>query len=117
MYDKMRLPRTPLIELKEKKLESLVSKYFSIPSNKLWYFPDPPSLTTSTVHDKNRNYRGLDNSTDKRWYQRKKSPEKEKITGKVAGNKISWKEQRMSECSQSLLARKACYRFLNFNTV
>ena len=30
-YDKIRLPRTPLIELKEKKLESLASKYFSYP--------------------------------------------------------------------------------------
>ena len=40
-YDKIRLPQTPLIELKEKKFESLASKYFSIPSDKLWYYPDP----------------------------------------------------------------------------
>ena len=48
-FDRIRLPRTPLIELKEKKLESLASKYFSIPTDKLWYYSDIASHTTNTA--------------------------------------------------------------------
>ena len=51
-YDKIRLPRTPPIQLQDKKLESLASKYFSIPTEKLWYYSDPPSLKTNTVEEK-----------------------------------------------------------------
>ena len=119
-YDKIRLPRTSLIELKENKLESLASKYFSIPSHKLWYYPDPPSLNKSTVHDKTETPEDLtiqqirDGITEE-----KKIPGKEKVADKLAGNKILWKAKRNNECPSF---HSHCWPekhaiVLNFNTV
>ena len=42
----LRLPRRHLgVTLAEKKLESLAAKYHSIPADKIWYYPEPPSQT------------------------------------------------------------------------
>ena len=59
---RIRLPRTPLIELKEKQLESLASKNFSIPVDKLWYYPDTYSITTNTT-DQEENIESPDDIT------------------------------------------------------
>ena len=118
-YDKIRLPRTPLIELKENKLESLASKYFSIPSDKLWYYQDPPSLTTSTVNYKTETPQDFTIQQIRDGITEEKLPGKGKVAGKLAGNKIFWKAKRNNECpsAHSHFWPEKHAIVLNFNTV
>ena len=115
-YHKIRLPRTPLIELKEKKLKSLAYKYFSTPTDKLWYYPEPDN---EHFRGQYRNSRRVNNSTAKRCHQTKKSPEKEKIARKVVRNKISWKAKtkKIILVLPVPAGQKRIVSFLNFNTV
>ena len=118
-YDKIRLPRTPLIELKEKKLESLASKYFSIPSDKLWYYPDPPSLTTSTVQDKTETPEDLTIQQIRDGMKEKNRQKKKKSQGKLLETKSRGRPKGTKNVRvlPVIAGQKSMLSFLNFNTV
>ena len=100
-FDRIWLPRTPLIELKEKKLESLASKYFSIPTDKLWYYSDTSALCTANQEAKTEN---ADDITVQQLFdalKQKNRQKKKRSQGKLLEAKAVGRPKRDKTCSWS----------------